>query len=163
MFMGCPVVSLACDWLLDVWHAVSGVRPPRDARVVVADDDRVWHPDTPLGPVWMVLRVLYLHAVWRCCVLRRVAHKPFTAATVVAMVVRDVHRVLKYEWARTVNGTIPVSGAALSSVATRALRVSKFKEAWCRGGVLALVQGGQVVDSELCVRLSSHWPIMAPV
>jgi hypothetical protein len=163
MFVGCPCVSPACDWLLDVWHAISGVRPPRDARVIVADDDRVWHPEAPLAPVWQVLRVLYLHAVWRCCVRRRIVQQPFTAASVVAMVVRDVHRVLRYVWARTVNGTVMLSGAVQSSAVSKAVRVSKFKEAWCRHGVLALVHGGEEVDCELCVLLSSCWPVLAPV
>jgi hypothetical protein len=163
MFMGCPVVSPACDWLLDVWHAVSGVRPPRDARVLVADDDRVWHPEASLGPVWLALRVLYLHAVWRCNVLRRVAHKPFTATAVVAMVVRDVRRVLKYVWARTVNGTVSVFGIVQFTAAARAQRLSQFAEAWCHGGVLAVVQGGHDVGRELCVRFSSSWPVIAPV
>jgi hypothetical protein len=164
MFMGCPCVSPACDWLLDVWQALSGVRPPRDARVILGDDDRVWAPDAPLGPVWQVLRVLYMHAVWRCCVLRRVANKPFTAAAVVAIVVRDVRRVLTYAWARTVNGTIPLPGVAVpSSVLARASRVSQFKEIWCHRGVLASVQGAGVGVSGLCLRLSSSSPVMAPV
>jgi hypothetical protein len=164
MFMGCPCVSPACDWLLDVWHAFSGVRPPRDARVLVADDDRVWAPDAPLGPVWHVLRVLYMHAVWRCCVLRRVANKQFNAGAVVAIVVRDVRRVLTYAWARTVHGTIPLQDVVVSSSAVaRAARVSQFKEIWCRGGVLALVQGEGDGASRLCLRLSSSSPVLAPV
>jgi hypothetical protein len=67
-------------------------------------------------------------------VRRRVAHKSFTAATVVAMVVRDVHRVLKCEWARTVNGTVLLSSTEQSSTVSRAAWVSRFKEAWCHGG-----------------------------
>jgi hypothetical protein len=35
MFMGCPSVSQP----VEAWHAVTGVWPPRDAWVVLADDD----------------------------------------------------------------------------------------------------------------------------
>ena len=43
-FMDCSKVGGAVDWLLGLFERLTGRRPPRDPRVVLVDDHRVWEP-----------------------------------------------------------------------------------------------------------------------
>jgi exonuclease III len=162
MFVECPSIVPALEWLLDVWHAVSGNRPPKDARVVVADDHRVWQPQSPtLRHAWTVLRVLYLHAVWRCAVISRMTGKVLASPAIIAMVVRDVRRVLQCEWARVLDGGAALAGSVPLSAESQPLAVAAFKEKWCMGEVLACVQQ-EGVHCKLCLKFTSSWPVAIP-
>jgi exonuclease III len=163
MFVECPSIVPALEWLLDVWHAISGNRPPKDARVVVADDHRVWQPQSQvLGHVWTVLRVLYLHAVWRCAVIHRMTGQMVVSSAVIAMVVRDVRRVLQCEWARVLDGGAALAGSVPLSAEAQPLAVAAFKEKWCMGEVLACVQQVEGAYCKLCLKFTSSWPVAIP-
>jgi hypothetical protein len=163
MFVECPSIVPALEWLLDVWLAVSGNRPPKDARVVVADDHRVWQPQSQaLRHVWTVLRVLYLHAVWRCAVINRMAGKVLASPAIIAMVVRDVRRVMQCEWARVLDGGASLAGSVPLSAESQPLAVAAFKEKWCMGEVLASVQLGEAACCRLCLKFTSSWPVAVP-
>jgi hypothetical protein len=66
LFLGCPVYRPALEWLCDLWHAVSGNRPPLDAAALIADDQRGW-PEAPTGAraaLWSALRMVTLYHIW---------------------------------------------------------------------------------------------------
>ena len=62
-FMECDKVRGAIDWLLDLYEAISGRRPPRDPRVLLADDHRVWGSGGSEEErlLWQRLRLIVLY------------------------------------------------------------------------------------------------------
>jgi hypothetical protein len=172
MFLDCPHVAPAVDWLLDVWAAVAGPagRPPRTAAVLLADDDRSWSPagDGAVRALWTALRVSWLHAVWvqRC---RRQANQQWavTAAGVAAATAAAVGRLIRRDFAR-------VAVDARSSTAAPAhwfrgtrdpqLGLAAFLTRWGLGGVLCRVDPpapGEALG-QLHVLFTTAAPVLAP-
>lgn len=71
LFLDCPTYRPAVEWLLDLWEAVSGHRPPAEAMVVITADPAAGWEAAPTGQaalVWTALRCTVLYHVWaaRC-------------------------------------------------------------------------------------------------
>jgi hypothetical protein len=167
-FVTCPAVGPAADWLLALWGAVAGQPPLKDARVLLADDDRVWRPEVGgacLWPLWSAMRVLYLHAVWCCRTGQRLRGAPFGARQVVGMLVALLRKHIQQDWARALRA--PVSEPDLQAHWVRggygqAWTVQRFRDKWCLGDVLARVDGQPDGSHLVHVRLSMAHPVVAP-
>ena len=92
LFLECPSYAAAVDWLLDLWqHLSDGTRPPRTARVLVADELHEW-PDAPADKprrlLWTALRLTVLSCIWaaRCSPDARQR----TSAAVVRAAIREL-------------------------------------------------------------------------
>ena len=72
LFFECPAFAAAKNWLLDLWLAVSGTRPPDTVAAIVADEPGAWPPDQQPNSeqqlLWQALRVTLLYHIWhaRC-------------------------------------------------------------------------------------------------
>ncbi len=151
----------ALDWLRAVWAAVSGgAAPPADARVVLADDHRVWCPPSQHEhSLWERLRAAYLEAVWALRCARSMADPPkqFTPTAVQAIVVRTIRRAVRWDWARSTQDVkrLGIGGSRQFRGREPALMVPAMEDRWCVGQ-LPLVR---VHEEELDIRFSADWPV----
>jgi hypothetical protein len=66
LFVHCPSYRPVIVWLVSLWEALTGVRPPLDPVVIIASEPDAW-PAEPSGPcllAWHALRLIVLHAIW---------------------------------------------------------------------------------------------------
>ena len=143
IFITCPVVSPAVEWLRDVWRRIGGAGPPADPLVLVVGDPRVWQPGQPhLRRLWLHLRLRFLRAVWGLRCARITEGRAFAAEAIVAVVAADLERDMRQDWLRVQHdirrrAAVPAHWFAGSAPAL-SLRV--FQQRWCSGGVLARVE-----------------------
>jgi len=151
VFMQCPVVVPAVEWLADLWQRLAGERPPLDARVWVLGDHRVWQPARPaLRSLWLHVRLALLWAVWCLRVRRRQSGVQHDAAAVVALAAAEVERSIRRDWFRVRFDarTVMRAPAAWFHGRDACMSVAEFRRRWCCGAVLAHVAG-----SALCVHV----------
>jgi exonuclease III len=173
MFLQCPCVSEAADWLLSLWEAIAGAgqRPPRTAAVLVADDQRAWAPEggAAMRGLWTALRVSWLHAVWLLRTRRAAdpARAAFTSRSVVAATVAAVVRLIRMDYARCLAD--PRQQTAAPSDWFRGARdptlvVEEFVQRWGANGVLCVVEppAQSAASGRLVIRLSCRHPVLAP-
>ena len=138
VFLECPVVRPAVEWLRDLWARLGDGPPPLDAQVLVVGDKSVWSPGgRDVWELWTHLRLEFCQAVWRLTTRRAAAGQVFTAAAVVEMAAAALERSIGLDWARV--------GAALGdSVEDKRVRLEAegFDGRWLLRGVLAHREGG---------------------
>jgi hypothetical protein len=160
-FLDCPAAAPAADWLLDLWVAITGTRPPRDARVLLADDHRIWQPagPAPLGRLWTLLRAAWLHSVWHCRSWRPELQGSSFAAAAATRVVQSVRSAIRRDWLRATQGVRALSDLPKDYFRGRdpALDMEVFLQSWAHEGVLC-----SVVDGEFALHLSTSRPVPVP-
>ena len=172
-FLECPAVAPAVDWLLDVWHALSGARPPRTAEVILADLPTA---NTPMHPLWTRLRVALLGCIWHCrCIRHTMPHSPNSslATTAAAMAVDHIRHCIWRDWVRVSEGDrgglqeqqLLEHGLVQSTRAE--LKFTTFIESWCEGpreGTrVASVDGDESGgNATVAIHLSYTWPKPVP-
>ena len=147
IFVQCPVVLPAVEWLRGVWSRIGGEPPPPlDARVLVVGDHTVWEPGggRDFSALWHHLRLLFGRAVWTLHGRRAVHAQPYTAAAVVALVSAWVARAVRLDWMRVGVGVDSLAAMPSWCVISKqyGLTREQFDQRWCLGGVLASVEGG---------------------
>ena len=160
-FMDCANIRGAVVWLLDVWHGISGSRPPHDARVILMDDDRVWKP--LVAPrLWQLLRLAVLAAIWRAR-SSRIQYQSEAggdlAPAAIAAAERDISMAINRDWTRTRLLDALSAGRVLQcnfSGRDASLSLEAFKELWACNGVLCQV-------STATASRPTAMEIMAPV
>jgi hypothetical protein len=138
VFVECPVVRPAVEWLRDLWGRLGSAAPPLDVRVVVVGDQSVWSPGGGAPwELWTHLRLEFCRAVWRLTSRRSSAGQDFTAAAVVQMAAAALERSICLDWTR-------VGAGQGDSVEDRRVRLeaSDFADRWLLRGVLADLEGG---------------------
>jgi len=158
LFLDCPAVSPAVDWLCAVVERVLGRRPPRSAQCLLVGDLQQWDPgDAAQRRLWTVLRCAFIRAVWvlRCTrgLTDPAAH--FGPAAVAARTVSIVRSIISVQWRRVVLDLRPVEGQTTTD--TR-LSLQAFERQWC-GGSSPLCQ---VATGRLSVLFSTTAPVPAP-
>ena len=160
-FLDCPAARPALVWLQDLWEVVSGERPPLDARVLLADDHRVWRPgeEAALGQLWTLLRVAMLHAVWHCRSYRHELVGSFSAAAVTRVVVY-VRTAIERDWLRANEDVRLLSDMPADYFRGRdpQIAVAEFLACWAHRDVLCSIQGGH-----LALHISLQAPVPVPV
>ena len=104
--MDCDKVRGAIDWLLDLFEAISGRRPPRDPRVILADDHRIWEAGGTADErlLWQRLRLTVLSHIWRVRSLRQRNQRRGDGDLSVAAIngaAMEIQRAVRRDWART--------------------------------------------------------------
>ena len=166
LFMECPSVRPAVDWLLDMWQCIGGVRPPRDALVLLADDHRVWTPalEQHRG-LWTLLRLEFLYAVWSSRCRRSTGGSEVQPAGVAAVVVAKMRRHIELDWLRTSSDVRRLSSACSSWFRGResGLEVVDFLARWGPPGVLCVVTGADPGVMKVTLTTSSPLPLPVPL
>ena len=133
VFLHCPVVKPAVEWLRGLWARLGDGPPPLDAQVLVVGDQSVWSPGGgDVWELWTHLRLEFCHAVWRLTTRRASTGQVFAAAAVVEMAAAALERSICLDWAR-------VGAGQGNSVEDKRVRLESedFDARWLRRGVLA--------------------------
>ena len=162
LFLTCPDVAPAADWLVRLWAAVAGpaaTAPPCSVEVLLADDHRVWQPagGEDLVKLWTALRLSWLSAVWSL-LCRRLADPERCSVTPVGIVsatVASVTRLIRRDYARTVGDARALTASPsdwFRGTSTPELSREEFSRRWGVNGALcslsavnAAGQGGHLI------------------
>jgi hypothetical protein len=163
-FMDCPTVRPAVTWLLDVWQAVSGERPPRSAAVIIADDHRVWAPRHKYAArLWSRLRVAFLGCLWeRRCARHRLTSGSSFAAHVAVATITALRTAITRDWRRT-GGDVrsQTLGPTFCHEWFRgrdpALKLEQFVELWATPTFFC-----DIINGRLNILLSANAPVPLP-
>jgi hypothetical protein len=161
-------------WLLDLWEALTGSRPPDDARVIVAGEAHGWQ-QAPVGPraqLWQAVRLITLHAIWEArCSLDPAKRTPRSAASAAVRALRAEVQVQHDRCCRRDEVEAALPTAFLS---TRRLQpaAGDFAAVWVVAGLcrLEVVVAGSDDDNaaaagplrRLVVELSEAAPVPIP-
>lgn len=148
-FMECSKVQRAVGWLLDLYERISGRRPPRDARVLLVDDHRVWQPGGSREEqlLWQRLRLTFVYNVWKARSSRQRFESAIggdLAAAVIGGAAGDIRACINRDWARTrfAEAQEEAGGRPCSfSGRDPSMTMEAFKGLWARRGVLCHVHG----------------------
>ena len=172
LFLECPDVAAASDWLVRLWVAISppgSAAPPRSATVLLADDDRVWQPvgSEEHRQLWTILRLCWIQAVWRLRCHRAMdpERHGITPTHVVAATVAAVKRLMRLDYARTIGDARTMTASPrhwFRGTSVPTLAAAEFLERWSghAGSLCSLSttnaagQGGRLI-----VHLSASSPV----
>jgi hypothetical protein len=167
LFISCPSVSPALQWLLSVWHAISGVQLQPTAALILGDDPAAWAPHAEPGAaiyaLWTRLRLTYLHTVWMARANLSLLQPDAHAAAIAAAVVADLTYRMHGDWLR-VGRDIRSATSTCSSWYkgfNPELTAEAFAGRWAHGDVLCSIPADEAED--LQVHLSLTHPVAAPV
>jgi hypothetical protein len=168
LFVDCPCVGPALDWLLNLWQCIGGSRPPRSAQVLLADDHRVWSPARELEELWTLLRVEFLRIVWGQRCRRLHAGTSVQPAGIVAALVAAVQQHIRADWLRCQQDVRRLSLACYSSFPSGSprLSVTAFRARWGPPGLLFAVPDvatdAELRATALDMRLTARHPMALP-
>ena len=136
LFLECPDVAAASDWLVRLWVAVSpmgSAAPPHSAAVLLAEDDHVWQPDgsEEHRQLWTILRLCFLQAVWclHCQHSLAPERHAVTSATAVAATVAAVQRLMRLDYVRTIGNAHTMTALVPRHIGAH-LAASEFLGHW---------------------------------
>jgi hypothetical protein len=163
LFITCPSVAPALQWLLCTWQRIAGVQLEPKPAVILGDDPAAWSPGTsPTAlqhTLWTRLRIAFLHTVWMARSSSGSRSSAEHAAAIAAAVVRNIDDQIRSDWLR-VTGDIRKSGAICSSWfrgRDPGMSEEDFADRWALGGVLCECQDGSLV-----VHISESRPVPIP-
>lgn len=149
VFLHCPVVQPALQWLRRLCQRVFGQAPPLDADVIVVGDGSKWAPAAgdasgDAWSLWTHLRLQYLKTVWSLTARRARTGQQFDAAAVVAATAAALERAIWLDWERV--WAAPEGAHGLPSWCRLGLKQvvldrSAFERRWLAGSVLARLEG----------------------
>ena len=155
--MDCEKVRGAIDWLLDLFEAISGRRPPRDPRVILADDHRVWGAGGAAEEqlLWQRLRLTVLSHIWRVRSSRQRYQRRGDgdlSEEVIRGASTEIQQAIRRDWARTrLVDTQEEAGGGFCGFSGRdpSLTKAAFLKLWAGNNVLchpsSLAAGGLYV------------------
>lgn len=168
LFIGCPSVRPALDWLLSTWHAVSGVQLPAHPSVILADDPAAWPAGNKPPPahhaLWNRLRIAYLYYTWIARCSLQTDSPDQHAASIATAIVRNITDQIRGDWLR-VTSDIRYSTSVCSSWfrgRDPAMEMEAFEGQWALNGVLCQCSGGSL-DVKFTVAAPVPIPPATPV
>jgi hypothetical protein len=151
VFVHCPVVRPALQWLRRLAQRTLGAAPPEDAivGVIVTGAKHLWRPPgqgDASWDLWTHLRLQYCYTVWTLTSRRNRTGQDFNAAAIVAAAAAALERAIRHDWLR-----VWVAGEGVGDMPSWCnlglqrvqLKPEVFSARWLARGVLAdLVEGG---------------------
>ena len=163
LFIHCPSVRPALDWLLSTWQAISGKQLLPDPAIILADDPAAWpagcKPEPDLHSLWTRLRLAFLYFTWLARSSLQHDGPGEHAAAIAAAVVRNISDQLRSDWLRVTSDIRNSTSVCGSWFRGRdpAMEVAAFEERWAHRNVLC-----QCLHGNLVVHLSNTTPIPIP-
>ena len=158
VFMECPAVAPALDWLLNVYQSLTGEVAPRDPLILLADAAWHWRPAHPA--MWRRLRVAFLGCAWA---LRCDQGAGLQARSIAVAVVDALTRGVQRDWRRTLGNVRAEAAGIVPTVWFRGrppdLALPAFHKLWPSPGAWFVAAPGV---RALQVRLSPAWPMPVP-
>lgn len=155
VFVQCPVVRPALQWLRRLSQRALGAAPPEDdlEGIIVTGAKTLWRPpgsgDAPWD-LWTHLRLQYCSTVWTLTTRRNRTGRGFDAAAIVAMAAAALERAIRHDWLR-----LSVAAERLPDMPTWCtlglarvqLAPEVFEARWLARGVLADLPAGGGQDA----------------
>ena len=174
LFLTCPDVAPAADWLLRLWAAIVGPTappPPCSAAVLLADDHRIWQPTGGEHGynLWTALRLSWLSAVWALRCKRRAdpASFPVTAIGIVEATVAGVCCMIRRDYTRTISDVRTLTPSPTDWFRGRdtpSLSTEDFISRWGLNGVLCSLTPTTTTTAggHLLLHFTAHHPVSLP-
>lgn len=150
VFVRCPVVSPAVQWLRRLCEGALGQAPPEDniVDIIVTGAKHLWKPpgEGP-GPwaLWTHLRLQFCLAVWTLTRVRARTGRQFDTAAIVATTAAALERAVRRDWLRVCavgQGFDDMPSWCNLGLQRVKLDLDVFEGRWLLGGVLASLDGG---------------------
>lgn len=169
----------AITWLRDLWQHLTGVRPPADALVLVADQPGAWAaapaPASREGRLWSVLRLTLLYCIWSAFASKD--QHACSAAAVVRAAIGALRSEIAVAYGRHTFERCLINAAPPRVASMRRSRPANnfFVDFWVASGLCVVVdddpaaviaahaaQDGRRPRPRLVIRLSDTEPVQAP-
>jgi hypothetical protein len=151
VFVRCPVVWPAVQWLRRLCGRALGAAPPEDniVDIIVTGAKNLWKPPgqgNAAWDLWTHLRLQFCYTVWTLTVRRADGGPQFDAAGIVAATAAALERAILHDWRRVWiagEGLVDMPSWCDLGVKRVQLKPEAFDARWLAGGVLAhLAEGG---------------------
>jgi len=150
------------EWLLDVYEALAGRRPPADPRVIIADELGRW-ADAPADKLqqqlWQALRLTVLYRIWAArCSKDSVLQSP---SAVASAVVTDLRKEMHLQYRRSRRREV-----MSQHLPPRVLEMRRLKpktdslKVWLESGLCSV--SAQPGHDDLSISLTEAWPVPIP-
>ena len=136
LFLTCPLADAVWHWISQVWVLLAGGSPPPlAASVLLAGDRRVWQPAQAFRAVWLRLRLLTLHELWKAACKARMQACTVTAHGIALRLLAGFRKLLARDWFR-VDMRLSDLGACPQWLLARnpTLTVQSFQQRWGPSG-----------------------------
>jgi len=138
-FWSCPAVHPAVTWLWRLWERLTGQAPPFNPEVLLTGDPSIWRPaGKAQRQLWLYLRAVFLHSIWKLRHKRSVTGQAFQSGAVVAATCSALEALIQTQfWLATHNvPRLAVVGREWFRGRRPPHRLA-VERVWCLGGVLA--------------------------
>lgn len=165
LVVSCPTYQPARQWLSDLWHAITGKRPPLTAEVLLGDYSPAW-PDYPRQcnrmDLWSAVRISWLHAVWLTSRDPNPSERHANAVVFrVVMALREQMRV-HFGWCDIGGLVFDRLPTRLGQTPAKETTLAKFRDTWAVNEVLCAAQELASGAKVLTLKLTMTAPVAAP-
>lgn len=126
-------------WLWRLWERLTGQAPPFNPEVLLTGDPSIWRPaGKAQRQLWLYLRAVFLHSIWKLRHKRSVTGQAFQSGAVVAATCSALEALIQTQfWLATHNvPRLAVVGREWFRGRRPPHRLA-VERVWCLGGVLA--------------------------
>jgi exonuclease III len=165
LVVSCPTYEPARQWLSDLWHAITGRRPPLTAAVLLGDYDPAW-PDYPrpcdLVDLWSAVRITWLHAVWLTSREPNPSARHANAAVFRAVSALCEQMRVRFGWCDIGGLVFDQLPTRLGQTPAKETPLAKFRGTWAVNEVLCATQELATGAKVLILKLTMTEPVAAP-
>jgi hypothetical protein len=150
------------EWLLDVFEALTGHRPPADPRVIIADELGCWAnapTDQDHQQLWQALRLLALYHIWEARMSKDACKQ--TPSAVATAVVHAVRAEMRVQFKRSHERETAADHLPPRVLEMRRLQPKHHSfQVWLASGLCSV--SNQHGYNRVNLALSTSWPVPLP-
>ncbi len=162
LFLDCPSYRPVVEWLLDVFEALTGHRPPADPRVIIADELGCWAnapTDQDHQQLWQALRLLALYHIWEARMSKDACKQ--TPSAVATAVVHAVRAEMRVQFKRSHERETAADHLPPRVLEMRRLQPKHHSfQVWLASGLCSV--SNQHGYNRVNLALSTSWPVPLP-